>query len=121
MYVPRILIADDHPLVIEKVTDLLKEHYLIVGQALDGRTMVEKAMELHPDVIVSDITMPYMSGISAASLLRANGCDAKFVFLTIHNEAEFVDACSQLGASRYVLKKHMQSDLIPAIEAAVAL
>jgi len=117
---PRLLIADDHQIVIETVIDLLGRKYEIVGEAQDGQELYEKAVELSPDVIVSDITMPHMSGIEAALKLRAAGCQAKFVFLTIHNNIEYFEACRRAGAYGYVLKNRMAAALIPAIEHALA-
>jgi len=117
---PRILIADDHLVVIETVIDLLRRSYEIVGEAQDGDELYAKALELRPDVIVSDITMPYMSGIEVALKLHAAGCDTKVVFLTIHNNSEYLKACRRAGACGYVLKNRMAAALIPAIENALA-
>jgi DNA-binding NarL/FixJ family response regulator len=77
-------------------------------------------MSLDPDVIVADIMMPGMTGIEAAHQLCEAGSRAKFVFLTIHARHEFVDACLAEGALGYVVKSHMNTDLIPAINAALA-
>ncbi len=77
-------------------------------------------MRLNPDVIVADISMPALSGLDAAHQLREIGSTAKLVFLTIHDEQEFVDACLEEGALGYVVKSHMKRDVIPAIHAALA-
>ena len=85
-----------------------------------GEISVSQALRLKPDVIVADITMPVLTGIEAAHQLRNAGLNAKFVFLTIHNESEFLEACLEVGAVGYVLKTQMKDELIPAINAAVA-
>ena len=76
-------------------------------------------MSLAPDVIVADITMPVLGGSEAAQQLREAGSRARFVFLAIHDEWEFVAACAAQGALGYVVKSHMKTDLIPAIKGAL--
>ena len=117
---PRILLADDHQAVLERVTTLLQSLFEVVGAARTGREMISEAMRLSPDVIVADISMPDLSGIEAAQELRRQGSAAKVVFLTIRASDEFVDACLAEGAVGYVVKAHMKSDLIPAINAALS-
>jgi DNA-binding NarL/FixJ family response regulator len=117
---PRILLADDHQLVLERVRSLLQPSFDIVGVAGTGREMISEAMRLNPDVIVADISMPDLSGIEAAQELRKKGSEARVVFLTIHASDEFVDACRAEGALGYVVKAHMKTDLIPAINAALS-
>lgn len=116
---PRIFLADDHPAVLIATTALLKPLYDIVGSATDGATVVSEVLRLCPDVIVVDITMPVLSGIEAAHRLRASAPSAKIVFLTVHSERQFMEACMAEGALGYVLKSHMKSHLIPAIQAAL--
>jgi DNA-binding NarL/FixJ family response regulator len=117
---PRILIADDHQLVLERVAALLRSRFDVIGMAHDGRELIVEAMRLNPDVIVVDISMPELDGIQAAHQLREKGSTAKLVFLTIHGEDEFVQTCFAEGALGYVLKARMRSDLIPAIDAALS-
>ena len=81
--------------------------------------LVSEALRLFPDVIVADITLPVLSGIDAARQLRDSAPSAKIVFLTVHSEQQFVDACMAEGALGYVLKSHMKAHLIPAIQAAL--
>jgi len=116
---PRILLADDHQLILQRVRTLLQSLYEVVGSARSGREMISEAIRLRPDVIVADISMPDLSGIEAAHQLRRCGSPAKLVFLTIHVEDEFVNACFAEGALGYVVKAHMKTDLIPAINAAL--
>jgi DNA-binding NarL/FixJ family response regulator len=115
----KVLLADDHPPLIEAALAILKPHYEIVGIATDGAMLVSDALRLRPEVIVSDITMPVMNGIEAIRRLRASNSRAKVVFLTVHAEEEFLKACVAEGALGYVLKSRMKTQLIPAIEAAL--
>jgi len=116
----RILLADDHLLVLERVTRFLQPTFDVVGVAHNGLEMVLEAMRLNPDVIVADISMPGLDGIEAAHQLREMGARATIVFLTIHESPEFVEACFAEGALGFVVKSHMKTDLIPAINAALS-
>ena len=116
---PRILVADDHPAVLTATSALLKAQFDIVGNATDGPTLVSEALRLCPDVIVADITLPGFSGIDAAYRLRESAPSAKIVFLTVHSEQQFIEACMAAGALGYVLKSHMKVHLIQAIQAAL--
>jgi DNA-binding NarL/FixJ family response regulator len=115
----RVLVADDHDLVLQAVRTLLQSDFTVVGVVRTGREMVAQALRLKPDVIVADIAMPELSGIDAARELRKEGFGAKLVFLTIYSEDEFISACMEEGALGYVMKAHMKTDLIPAIRAAL--
>jgi DNA-binding NarL/FixJ family response regulator len=82
--------------------------------------MFDAAMKFQPDVIVSDISMPKLSGIEAANQLRESGCSAKVVFLTVHNDPDFVRAALRTGALGYVLKTSITTDLLIAIRETLA-
>ena len=116
---PRVLLADDHLEVVQRVTTLLEAAFEVIGAARTGREMISQAVHLKPDVIVADISMPELGGIEAVHDLRQLGCTAKVVFLNVHSEDEFVNACFAEGALGYVTKSHMRTDLIPAINAAL--
>jgi DNA-binding NarL/FixJ family response regulator len=116
----RLLLADDHPLMLERVTRLLQPTFEVVGVASNGVEMVNEAMRLSPDIIVADISMPKLDGIEAAHQLREMGATAAIVFLTIHESSEFVEACMAQGGLGYVVKSRMKKDLIPAINAALS-
>jgi DNA-binding NarL/FixJ family response regulator len=116
----RILLADDHPLVLERVKTLLQPTFDVVGVAHDGLEMVDQAIRLNPDIIVADISMPGLDGIQAAHRLREMRADATIVFLTIRKSPEFVEACMAEGALGFVVKSQMKADLIPAINAALS-
>ena len=77
-------------------------------------------MNLKPDVIVTDISMPILNGIEAANQLNDSGCTAKIIFLTVHSDPDFVRACLATGAFGYVVKSRITMDLLPAIQEALA-
>jgi DNA-binding NarL/FixJ family response regulator len=116
----RILLADDNDLLLELTAKMLTASFDVVGIAHDGTELVSKALLLHPDVIVADIVMPNLTGIEAIHQLLEAGLGAKVVFLTIHSEDEYLQACLEEGALGYVVKTDMRDDLIPAINAAIA-
>ncbi len=116
---PRVLLADDSKPLLEGVAEFLASSFDVVGFAQDGQDLIAKASSLSPDVIVVDITMPILTGIEAVHELRRNGLASPVVFLTVHNETEFLQACLLEGAKGFVSKSHMKDDLIPAITSAM--
>lgn len=117
---PRVLLADDHELVLARVQSLLKSSFEVIGTVTNGRDLVAEAQRLQPDVIVLDITMPILTGIEATRELREAGSKIKFVFLTVNEDLTFVRACLAEGALGYVKKSRLGTDLIPAISEALA-
>ena len=117
---PRVLLADDHNVVLERVLSLLQPSFQVVGTVSNGRELVTEALRLQPDVIVLDISMPILTGIQAAHELRQAGSTAKLVFLTVHDEPGIVDACAAEGGLGYVTKSRLRRDLIPAITEALS-
>src|SRR4029077_716374 len=99
----RILLGDDHPLFLEGSRALLEQRYEVVGVLYDGRTLVDAALKLKPDLILLDISMPLLSGIEAASRIKASLPEVKLVFLTMHSEPAYLQAEFEAGASGYVL------------------
>jgi DNA-binding NarL/FixJ family response regulator len=116
----RILLADDHAPMIDRVRLLLEPDFDVVGSVNNGPDLVSEAIRLQPDLIVLDISMPGMTGIQAAQELREAASQAKLVFLTIHERVEFVRACLAEGALGYVVKSRLAVDLLPAIQEALA-
>src|SRR5689334_5014555 len=116
---PRVLLADDLPEVLEKVAELLRKDFDIVGFASDGAQAIQAATSLNPDVLILDISMPLRDGIQVASQLRETGCKAKIIFFTVHHDQDYVEAAFSTGALGYVLKPRLATDLIPAIEEAL--
>jgi len=112
----RVLLADDHRGLLEVVRSLLKKEVEVVGFVDNGESLFEAALELHPDVIVTDISMPKLNGLEAVDRLRKSGCSSKVVFLTAHSDADFVDAALKMGALAYVLKTSIATDLLFAIQ-----
>jgi DNA-binding NarL/FixJ family response regulator len=116
----RVLLADDIVSVLDAVTELLHETFDIVARASDGQTALDDTMALQPDLIVLDISMPGMSGIEVARELKRRGNKAKIVFLTVHEDSDIMATCLAVGGLGYVAKVLMESDLIPAINSALA-
>ena len=116
MSAPRVLIADDHALVLEGLIGLLKKKFEVVAAVTDGNLLVEAATRLRPDVIVTDIWMPGLNGVQALRRLRAAGVDAKIIMLTADTDAELATELIRVGASGFVLKFLAASELEGAIE-----
>jgi DNA-binding NarL/FixJ family response regulator len=111
-----ILIADDHPVIVEGLRRILDRPELeIVGVATDGRTLVQLASRLQPDLIIADITMPSQNGIDAAREILAQSSRPKIIFLTVHSEGAYATEALATGASGYVLKTAAAEELIEAI------
>ena len=117
---PRILLVDDHIPFLESVSNLLAAAFDIVGIAGDGREALDLARRLRPDVVVLDVAMPYLNGFQTLEQLRQDGPEPRVVFLTMHQDDEFVAAAINAGAHGYVLKSRMHLDLISAILDALA-
>ncbi len=113
---PRVLLADDHTLVLEGFQKLLETHCELVGTAEDGRAAVEAAERLKPDLVLLDIAMPRLNGIEAARKLKKQRPDMKFIFVTMHADAAYVNAAFKAGASGYLLKRSAGQELIQAIQ-----
>lgn len=116
----RILVADDHAGILERVSRLLDSHFEVVATVQDGLTAVDLTARLKPDLVLLDIIMPVMDGIQAAQEMRRRGSDAKVVFLTVQQDEEYVAAAFESGATAYVFKSRMHSDLVWAIDRALA-
>jgi DNA-binding NarL/FixJ family response regulator len=115
----RVLLADDHRLMAEGLRSLLDPHFDVVGIVADGRELLTAVSTLGPEVIVLDISMPSLSGIEAIRQLRATGCAAKVIFLTMHREVTYAVRGLEAGASGFVLKHSAASELITAIHEAL--
>jgi DNA-binding NarL/FixJ family response regulator len=116
----RIVLADDHPGLLKCIQGMLADEFDIIGMASDGKAVLETAKELNPDVLVLDITMPLMDGLEAARQLKEAGSTAKIVFLTIHQDPDFLKSAIDVGANGYVVKCRLASDLIPAVKEVLA-
>ncbi len=116
----RVLLVDDNEAVLTRAAAVLTPGCIIVGSAKDGPTALKAAESLQPDVIVLDISMPGMTGLEVASLLRNAQSTAAVVFLTVHDEEEFVHAAKAVGGIGYVIKPRIASDLMKAVQEARA-
>jgi DNA-binding NarL/FixJ family response regulator len=113
----RILLADDNPAILEVVTRELQKDFAIVGAVPNGASVLRDVPDLKPDLIILDISMGDLNGFEVTRRLKAGQCDSKIIFLTVHEEFEFVRAAFAAGASGYVFKSRLSSDLRAAIEA----
>ena len=117
---PRVVVAEDEALIRLDLVKLLEEHgYEIVGQASDGEEAVRLANELEPDLIVMDVKMPKMDGITAADKIAEDRICA-VVMLTAFSQRDLIKRAKEAGAMAYVVKPFDASDVIPAIEIAMA-
>jgi DNA-binding NarL/FixJ family response regulator len=104
----------------EEVRALLNGDYEIVGAVQNGKTLVEAAQELNPDLIISDISMPVMTGFEAAAKLRELGLAPKLIFLTVQSGAAYIRKARGLGAEGYVLKVYTHEQLAVAVSAVLS-
>lgn len=116
---PRVLLADDHKMMLAGLHKLLEDSCEIVGTAQDGRALVEAAQRLEPDLIILDIAMPLLNGIDAARQIKALCPDTKLIFLTMQTSPTYATEALQAGASGYLLKHSAPMELPLAIEAAL--
>jgi DNA-binding NarL/FixJ family response regulator len=116
----RIVLADDRPDVLETVARLLEPKYQVVENVRDGQALIDAVTCLKPELVVTDISMPVLSGIEAATKLAQSGSAAIVIFLTVHEDADFIRAGLQAGALGYVIKSRLATDLVAAIQQALA-
>ncbi len=112
---PRLLLADDHTLLLDGIRMLLEPEFELVGCVEDGQALLAAAMDSKPDVILLDISMPVLNGIDAAHQLRKMLPSAKLIFVTMHGDADFVTEAFRAGAAGYVLKRSAATELLTAI------
>jgi DNA-binding NarL/FixJ family response regulator len=115
-----VLVADDHAIVMEGLVSLLKEHdFDVVGAVSDGAKLIEAARRLRPNVIVTDLSMPGLSGLDVLVKLKAEQIESKVVVLTMHNDAERATQALKSGASGFLLKESAGEELVAAIHQAL--
>ena len=111
----RVLLAEDHAIVIEGLRRVLQSGFEIVGEVADGRALVAAVEKLRPDVIIADISMPLLNGIEAARQIRKIDPKAKIIFLTMHPDVTYAAEALLAGGSGYVLKSAAGSRILEAI------
>jgi DNA-binding NarL/FixJ family response regulator len=113
---PRILLADDHALVLDGFSNLPKPKYAVVGTVEDGKALVDAALHLSPDLIILDITMPILNGIDAAREIRKRLPQVKILFVTMHTSPTYPQAALEAGANGYAVKSSGRSEILAAVE-----
>ncbi|WHZ25046.1 MAG: Two-component transcriptional response regulator, NarL/FixJ family [Nitrospira sp.] len=113
---PRVLLADDHTLVLEGFRRIVEQRCEVVGTVEDGRALLDAAARLHPDLILLDISMPLLNGIDAARQVKKLLPDVKLVFVTMHADPAYVSEAFKAGASAYLLKRSAARELEHAID-----
>ena len=111
----RILIADDQPKLLERISELIATEHDVVGSVGDGDAAVAAVRSLQPDLVILDISMPGLNGFEAARRIAFDARPPRIMFLTVHEEADFLEAARRTGAVGYVLKRMIAADLLPAI------
>lgn len=114
---PRVLMADDHSIMLAGVRKLIEDRCDVVGTVEDGRALLEAAERLKPDLILLDITMPLLNGLDAARQLKKSHPDVKLLFLTMHASPRYATEAFKAGGNGYLLKQSAVSELSQAIEA----
>ena|ERR1041385_7623138 len=112
---PRLLMADDHTLVLEGIRKLLESEVELLGTAEDGRALLSMAEQMRPDVILLDISMPLLNGIEACRQVVKAMPNTRVIFLTMHADVVYVEEALQAGGMGYLLKRSAASELINAI------
>jgi len=115
MSAPRVLLADDHALLLGAFEKLLADECEIVGQVSDGRALVAAAERLKPDLVILDISMPLLNGLDAGRQIKQKLRNTKLIFLTMNEDPDLAAEAFRAGASGYVLKRSAASELVMAI------
>lgn len=111
-----VLIADDHPLLVEGIASLLRSGFQVLGSVSNGRALVVEAERLRPDLITLDIGMPEMNGIEAATRLKVSCPDSKLVCVTQQNDLEYLLAAFRAGIMGFVSKQDILGELVDALQ-----
>ena len=117
---PKLLIAENHPGMRAKVASLLQRDFDVIASVAEGLAAVEVTSKFLPDLVILDVSMPVLNGPDVARRLKAQGCSAKIVFISVSKDVNQIAACLAAGGDAYVSKMRMGSDLIPAITEVLA-
>jgi DNA-binding NarL/FixJ family response regulator len=115
----RVVVADDHVNMTTAIRSVLSGEFDVVAVVGNGSDAIAAVLALDPDVLVTDISMPGLDGLTATRQLKKTNVRAKIIMLTMHEDTEFIEAALAAGASGYVTKARLASDLIPAIQEAL--
>ncbi len=115
-----VLLADGNPEILQHASSILQPEFEVVGAVLDGESLLRDFERTRPDVVVLDFSVAKLSGLDLVRRLLQIGHQARIVFLTVHEEADFVRAAFGAGAAAYVVKSRLNSDLVRALQAALA-
>lgn len=113
---PTLLLADDNPAVLMTLVEMLQFKYRIAAALPSGSSVIDQIATLDPDLLILDISLGDLTGFEVAKRLRDGGCTAKLIFLTVHEDIDFVNAAFNMGASGYVFKSRVAEDLTKAID-----
>jgi DNA-binding NarL/FixJ family response regulator len=116
---PRVVVVDDSALIQEYVARLLAKEFTVAGVFLDAESFINQWPGAAPDVIVLDVSLPGVSGLDAAARVRLTGCQVPIVFCSVHEDGDVVNAARSTGALGYVAKRDLDTDLVPALRAAL--
>jgi DNA-binding NarL/FixJ family response regulator len=116
----RVLLADDNENFLAVVVRILEPEFEVARKVGDGQSLIAEAARFKPDLLILDISMPLLNGIDAAQKLNATGSRAKIVFLTVHEDPEYVRAALAAGALGYVVKHRLATDLVTALKEVLA-
>lgn len=115
----RVVVAENHPAMLAQLCQLLANDYEILGTAENGHDACEAVLDLQPEIVLLDITMPIMDGLQAAQRLRQAGCQVKIILLSVYDDPDFIAAAFSSGADCYVAKARLGTDLDTAIRIAL--
>ncbi len=115
----RVVLADDHREVIAKIRGILGDDFEVVEEVMNGVQAVSAVLALNPDIFVTDISMPLLNGLQAARSIQKTNSQVKIIFLTIHEDRDFIAAAFSAGATGYVTKRRLSTDLVFAMQEAL--
>lgn len=113
---PSLLLADDNPALLETLIEMLQPSYRVAAALGNGASVLAEVAELCPDLVILDISLGDLTGFEVARRLRDMGCPARIIFLSVHEDIDFVNAAFDLGAGGYVFKSRITTDLTKAID-----
>ena len=113
---PSLLLADDNRALLETLIEMLEPAYRVAAALCNGASVLEKVAALGPDLVILDISLGDLTGFEVAKRLKDTGCPAKIIFLSVHEDIDFVNAAFELGACGYVFKSRITTDLTKAID-----